>query len=147
MKLSVEINNLSGEKIEKKLFTRVTKKTLEMSDLRFLAKKSISVSIALVEEREIRKLNKIYRKKDAVTDVLSFAEHKNMAAIEKNKETAIFLGELVLCYNDIKKFAQKNKIDPKKELAEVISHGTLHLLGMKHGRRMFAIQDKIHPMK
>jgi probable rRNA maturation factor len=143
MKLAVEINNISGEKIEKRLFTDAIKKTLELSGFDSLAKKNISISVALVSEKEIKKLNRIYRKKDAVTDILSFAEHKNMATISKNKEAAIFLGELVLCYNDIKKFARKNKIDPEKELAEVISHGTLHLLGMKHGPKMFTIQDKI----
>jgi len=142
MKLAVEINNKSGARIKKGIFTDVVKKTLELSGFSFLAKKNISISVALVDEKEIKKLNRIYRKKDTVTDILSFAEYKNIAAIRKNKEATIFLGELVLCYNDIRKFAEKNKINFKKELAEVISHGVLHLVGLKHGRKMFAIQKK-----
>jgi probable rRNA maturation factor len=142
MKLSVEINNKSGERIKADIFTYVIKETLKLSGFDFLAKKEISISVALVDEKEIKKLNRIYRKKDAVTDVLSFAEYKNIELMKKEKETAIFLGELVLCYNDIRKFAKKNKINPKKELAEVISHGVLHLLGIKHGQKMFAIQKK-----
>lgn len=143
MRLCVEINNKSGARIKKELFTDVIKKTLELSSFKFLEKKNISVSIAIVDEKEIKNLNRIYRKKDAVTDVLSFAEYKNIAAIRKSKEATIFLGELILCYNDIRRFARKNKINPKQELATVVSHGILHLLGMKHGQKMFAIQEKI----
>ncbi|MFA6047553.1 MAG: rRNA maturation RNase YbeY [Parcubacteria group bacterium] len=144
MKLTVEINNKSGERVKNDFFADIIKKTLKLSGFKFLEKKNVSVSIALVDEKEIKKLNRIYRKKDTVTDILSFAEYKNIEAIRKNKEATIFLGELVVCYNDIRKFAEKNKIDPKKELAEVISHGALHLLGMKHDRIMFAIQNKIN---
>lgn len=142
MKLTVEINNLSKEKIRKDFFERIARKTLELSELD-LQKKNISFSVALVPKEEIKELNRIYRKKDAVTDVLSFAEYKNAAEIKEEKERNVFLGELVLCYNDIKEFALKNKIDTKNELANVVSHGILHLLGMKHGKNMFAIQEKV----
>lgn len=143
MKLTVEINNISGEKVGKKIFSDAIEKTLELSGFEFLAKKKISVSIALVSEKEIKNLNKIYRKKNAVTDVLSFAEYKNTAEIKEDKKAGIFLGELILCYNDIKKFSQKNKINFNEELAGVVSHGLLHLLGMDHGKKMFAIQKKV----
>lgn len=123
------------------------KKTLEKSGLNFLARKNITLSIALVSTREIKRLNKTYRKINAVTDVLSFAEFKSAAAIkkavDKSMDTAVFLGELVLCYTDIKEYACKNKIGLQKELANVVSHGVLHLLGMKHGKKMFAIQNKV----
>ncbi len=59
------------------------KKTLKASGLDFLARKSITLSIAVVSAREIKRLNKIYRKTDAVTDVLSFAEYKNVEALRE----------------------------------------------------------------
>lgn len=142
MKLNIEINNRSGGRIKKDLFYDVIRKTLELSGVG-LDKKNISVSIALVPEKEIKSLNKAYRKKDAVTDILSFAEYKNMAEIRKEKKAVIFLGELILCYNDIKKYAAKNKISPKTELANVLGHGILHLLGFQHGQKMFYIQKRV----
>lgn len=119
------------------------KKTLKAGGLDFLARKYIFLSIAIVSAREIKRLNKIYRKVDAATDVLSFAEYKNAEAIKRAGDKEVFLGELILCYTDIREYARKNKIGLQKELANVVSHGVLHLLGMKHGKKMFAIQEKI----
>ena len=145
MKLVVEINNKSGERIKKSFFGNVIKKTLELSEFYFLAKKEISVSVALVDEKEIKEINRIYRKKNQPTDILSFSEYKNSKDLEKGlflgKE--IFLGELILCYNDIAVYSRKNGKNLKKELSETIAHGVLHLLGMKHGKKMFDIQKEI----
>lgn len=109
--------------------------------------REIFVSLALVAPAEIHRLNKEYRKYDSVTDVLSFAEYKSAKALKKAVDNppdgGVFLGELILCYTDIREYARKNKIGLKKELANVVSHGVLHLLGMKHGKKMFSIQNKV----
>lgn len=143
MKLDVEINNLAGARIRKDFLNNAIKETLGASGYDFLRKKSVSVSVAIVPPAEIKKLNKAYRKKNAVTDVLSFAEHKNRAALEKIQDKDIFLGELVLCYNDIAEYARKNNLKVTQELSKVVSHGLLHLLGFSHGRKMFALQDAV----
>ena len=57
-------------------------------------------------------LNKKYRKKDKVTDVLSFGEELN---------------EIVICPSVIKS---------KKELVKVLIHGILHVLGYEHSKAM-----------
>ena len=142
MKLTLEINNLVKSRLKKPLLETVVKKTLENSGYKFLKNKKISVSLALVGKQEIKKLNKIYRKKNEVTDVLSFAEYRNIREIRSVKETQIFLGELILCYNDIKEYSRASGLDLQKEIGAVVSHGVLHLLGMRHGRKMFGIQDK-----
>ena len=143
MKLSIEINNKSGGKVKKEFFASVIKKTLEFPGFEFLVDKNISISVALVGEKEIKNLNKIYRHKNAVTDVLSFAEYKNTEALKKEKGVDVFLGELVLCYNDISDYAKSEGIEVKKELVSVVAHGTLHLVGGKHGKKMFEAQKKI----
>lgn len=151
MPINLEINNTAKSPVRKKLLEEAVKKTLAKSGLDFLKRKNITLSIAIVSPREIKKLNKIYRKVDAATDVLSFAEYKNAAAIKKAVDNrlrqpadgGVFLGELILCYTDIREYARKNKTGLAKELADVVSHGVLHLLGMKHGKKMFAIQEKI----
>jgi len=143
MKLTLDINNQTKNRLDKKFIRKVILATLEKSGLKFLNNKEISISLAFVGSKEIKKLNRIYRSKNKATDVLSFAEYKNTASLKKERKSGIFLGELVVCPDDVKYWSVKNKLDYKKELARVISHGLLHLLGLKHGKKMFEIQNFI----
>jgi probable rRNA maturation factor len=88
---------------------------------RYKIKKEISV--ALLYPEEIKKLNKLYRQKNKVTDVLSF----NLA--DKN-----ILGEIVICLEQAKKQAKEKKTSLQAELKLLLAHGTLHLLGYDHER-------------
>lgn len=142
MKLEIEVNNKSKSPVEDKFFFRIIKDTLERSGMNFLKARDINVGLALVNSGEIRKLNRIYRKKDSVTDVLSFSEYKNSSEMENSNGKKMFLGEIILCYNDIKKYSRKEKINFEEELARVVSHGILHLLGFRHGKEMFRIQGE-----
>ena len=81
------------------------------------------ISVALLQPSEIKKLNKVYRHKDKVTDVLSFG----MA------DTAI-LGEVVICLDQAKKQAKEKKHSLTMELKILLVHGILHLLGFDHER-------------
>lgn len=93
-------------------FTKVVSK-------KFKIKKEIS--IALLSPLEIKKLNKIYRQKNKVTDVLSF-----------NLDDEKILGEIVICLEQAKKQAKEKKISLQAELKLLVVHGTLHLLGYDH---------------
>lgn len=143
MNLHLELNNKSKSPVSEILVERVVQKTLKDLSFDFLEKKEITISVAVVDEREIKDLNKKFRKINKTTDILSFAEYGNIQSIEKEKSKEMFLGELILCYNDIADYAKGKKMKIKTELAEVISHGVLHLLGFKHGNEMFSIQKKI----
>ena len=79
------------------------------------------VSLALISKREIKELNKLYRKKNKVTDVLSF-----------NLNTKEILGEIVICLEQARKQAQEKKKSLKTELKLLTVHGFLHLLGYDH---------------
>jgi len=143
MKLILEINNLAKSPIKRAFFQAVVKKTLAGSGYDFLKNKNISVSLAIVSKAEIKKINKTYRKKNEPTDILSFAEYKNVKELKAAKGKEIFLGELILCYDDIKEYSKKRGLVLKRELAVVFAHGILHLLGFRHGKEMFEIQDKM----
>lgn len=143
MKINLEINNTTQSPIADDFFIFVAEKTFAELKLDFLAEKNISISLALVAPEEIQKINKEHRKKDSVTDILSFAEYTNAEEIKKAVDKDIFLGELILCYDDVKEYAEKEGIKLEKELANVISHGILHLLGFEHSEEMFAIQNQI----
>lgn len=139
--IEIEFNNVSKSPIKKRFLEKITKKTITRICPLELGKKNISLSFASVSEKKMRALNKAYRRKNLPTDVLSFPEYKNKSEIKKVVDKKVFLGEIILCYNNIEKYCQKNKIDSKKEIAQVVSHGVLHLLGFRHGKKMFEIQE------
>ena len=143
MRIRIEINNKSESPVKEDFFLNVAERTIQESGYGSLEGKNISISLALVDEDEIRELNRKYRKKDSSTDILSFCEYENKDQLESSSEKDLFLGELVLCYNDIKKYAERQKLGLEKELAEVFSHGVLHLLCFGHGEEMFATQKRV----
>lgn len=147
MNFLIEVNNQTQAKLKSEFFIQCLQATLETVENKSLKEKEISLSLAIVTPEEIKKLNKNYRKTDSITDVLSFAEYKNREALAQATlqvtSQSIFLGEIILCYNDIKEYSQKNKIDLAEELAKVTAHGLLHLLGYQHSKEMFKIQEKI----
>ncbi len=145
MKLNLEINNTVKSPIKKKFLIDIAQETFNLLEYKFLKNTNIFLSIGIVSKNEIKKLNNKYRKYDKTTDVLSFAEYCLLDDIKKDALTKkeIFLGELILCYQDIEEYADINKLDLKKELAKVFSHGILHLLGFSHGKKMFLLQEKV----
>lgn len=109
----VEINNKTRSKINLRLVKKISDKFLEDYGI---ANKT--VSIAFVGDGKIRKLNKIYRDKDKVTDVLSFADDDEGA-----------LGEIIIDYAQIKRQSRKFSKNTEQELVFILVHGLLHLLG------------------
>ena len=81
-------------------------------------KEEAGLSIALVGQGRIRELNKKYRGKNRATDVLAFPGDG--------------LGEIVICLREVKKNAKRYRSNSEKELARVLIHGVLHLLGYDH---------------
>ncbi len=143
MKLIIEINNQTKNRLDKKTARLVILKTLKKSGMEILNNKKISISLALVSLKEIKKLNRIYRQKNRPTDILSFAEYPNASRLKKERKSVIFLGEVITCPDDINKYSKSNELDYRKELAKTISHGILHLLGFRHGRKMLNIQKEV----
>ncbi len=96
------------------------------------------IGVSYVDDGEIRRLNRMYRGKDAVTDVLSFAsdfvEHTGT------------LGDVVISYAQAVRQAEEG--DVELELVDLIVHGVLHVLGYDHEEPadaaiMFPIQDSL----
>jgi len=144
MKLNFEFNNLAKSPVKANFVKKIVLVTLESVLRDKIQKNDISLSLAIVSEEEIKKYNKLYRRHNQPTDVLTFCEYKNRRELEKALagEKEIFLGEALLCYNDIEKYCRNNNKNINKELAEVISHGILHMLGLRHGQKMFQFQKE-----
>ena len=96
-------------------------------------KKSRSISIALVGAEEIKQLNQVYRRKNKITDVLSF-----------NMDSDQILGEVIICLEQAKAQAKVKQKTLKSELQLLTIHGILHLLGYDHERgEKYAAQQEL----
>lgn len=100
------------------------------------------VEVNLVSPAEIKKINRRSRGKNEVTDVLSFAWQEDHAVRTKH------WGEIFLCLERIQEQARRFEIKEEEELARLLAHGFLHLLGYDHGKpadakKMFARQEAI----
>ncbi len=78
------------------------------------------ISIALVDDREIKSLNSKYRDFDEFTDVLSFPIDDQM------------LGDIVISVETAKKQAEEFGHSLKREMCYLVTHGILHLFGYDH---------------
>jgi len=86
------------------------------------------ISILLLDDPQIRELNREYRKKDKPTDVLSFPM---LDDTDENVQPQL-LGDIVISVETAEKQAQKRKGSLYNELSTLLIHGTLHLLGYDH---------------
>jgi probable rRNA maturation factor len=108
----IEINNLTDRLIDKKSLKTVAQKILNKEE------RKLDLSIVLVRPLRIKELNRKYRKKNKATDVLSFLYDNS--------------GEIVICPSEVKKNVKRLNSSFKKEMARILIHGILHLLGYDH---------------
>ena len=117
--INFEINNLTKERIDpirrgasngvnKKFLEKVAKKVFKIVKLKNIGE----ISLVLVGEAKIKELNKKYRNRNRVTDVLAFD-----------------YGEIFICLPQAKRQAKELGHSLKKELAILLIHGILHLAG------------------
>ena len=125
----IEINNLTTNPVDEDFLKKNAKIVLDEE-----GQKEADLSIAFVGQGRMREINKKYRGKNRVTDVLSFPESKVL--LQKFKvgpaQKTQGLGEIIICLREVKKNAKKFKSSFKKELNRVLIHGILHLLGYDH---------------
>jgi probable rRNA maturation factor len=133
----IAINNLTKTAVSEVFLKRIAKIVLEGEK-----EERKEISIILIGRKRIKSLNKRYRDKDKETDVLSFKWDKNFPSTPEDK---LYLGEIAICQAIVKKNAVKNNSKFKEELAGVLTHGILHLIGYEHekgGKAADLMQDK-----
>ncbi len=80
---------------------------------------------------QIKKLNKKFRRKNKITDVLSFPFHKkNKLSNLIKQENEIYIGDIIVNLEYINN--KKNKKEFKNELLKLWIHGLVHLFGYDH---------------
>ena len=95
----------------------------------------IELGLVITTQERVQELNRSYRGKDEPTDVLAF--YMTSAAEESSSFVAppdgvLHLGEVIISYPQAVIQAKEHQHSIKKELAILIIHGVLHLLGYDH---------------
>ena len=93
------------------------------------------VSMVFTDSETVQQLNRDYRGMDEPTDVLAFymlpqGEGDDSFALPPDEVTR--LGEVIISYPQAIEQAREQGHSPERELALLIIHGTLHLLGYDH---------------
>jgi probable rRNA maturation factor len=92
------------------------------------------LSVLFTGDTRIRALNRQYRGTDAATDVLSFAQSDG-AAFAAVPGAPQHLGDLVISVETARRQAREHGLRWQDEVAHLLVHGVLHLLGYDHERR------------
>ncbi len=95
------------------------------------------ITLVFVTDREIKKLNLKFLKRDQATDVLSFPIR------EKAADGKYYLGDIVISVPTAFKQCLKNERGLEDELKILTLHGFLHLIGFDHGKGIEEEEQKI----
>ena len=116
----------------KSVVRRAILATLEYEDLIFGAE----VSVTFCDNEYIKKINAEFRNKDAATDVLSFPMYDFEAEenMPLNPDGSVSLGDIVLSLERAAEQAKEIGNSFEREVAFLVIHSTLHLLGYDHER-------------
>ena len=89
--------------------------------------KKVSFTILLSNNKNIKRLNKLFRNKNKSTDILSFPANRKQKIIKE-----IYIGDIIISYNFIDKPKSQSSKFFKKKLIKIFIHGFLHLLNFDH---------------
>ncbi len=93
---------------------------------KFLNKK-VTLSLLLSNNKNIKKLNKAFRKKNKSTDILSFPLDKKIKILKNT-----YLGDIIISYNYLDKPKSQDLKNFEEKVIKLFIHGFLHLLGFDH---------------
>lgn len=83
------------------------------------------VSVAFVGAGTIVRLNRDYLSRNGPTDVIAFG-------LERTGSSTPVIGDIYVCPKVAERNARRLRVPVKRELARLVVHGTLHVLGLDH---------------
>jgi probable rRNA maturation factor len=120
--IKIEVNQCVGKGVNKEWISRIAKIVFNKVNV-----KKADISIAFIDDLEMKKLNYFYRGKNKTTDVLTFIYES-----PKDKRKDALFGEVIISYPRAARQARKYGWGIKKEIGELLVHGLLHLCGFDH---------------
>ncbi|NLI28512.1 MAG: rRNA maturation RNase YbeY [Nitrospiraceae bacterium] len=97
---------------------------------------SFEIGVVFAGDRFMRGLNRAWRGKDTTTDVLSFPMEDDVRACVDRPAglPPVELGDIVISVPQAVRQAEAYGVTLSEEIARLLVHGTLHLLGYDHER-------------
>jgi len=122
------LNKISLQNIHPEL--KVKKKALQLlvNEILKSEKEDLGVDLIFVDDKFMRQLNKRFTKRNKTTDVLSFG----MRGGEPEAIEYSSLGDIYVSLDQAKSQAVEYKAGFEEEVARLVAHGLLHLLGYDH---------------
>ena len=103
-------------------------KKVALTVLELVERENVELSLALVGNAEMQKLNAKYRRMNHPTDVLSFPMEEKLL-----QETRL-LGDVIISVEQAAEQARERRRTLDEEMTTLLIHGIVHLLGYDHER-------------
>lgn len=135
IKINVIVNNINWLRYIKNPNNYIDRKINKLnSKYSKYSKKNMFCTLLLSNNKEIKMLNKKFRKKNKSTDVLSFPfQAKNELKKKLKKEKDIYLGDIIVNLGKIQ--SKKNPKNFRIEFNNLWIHGLVHLFGHDHKKK------------
>ena len=142
-------------RIEKPFVSLVSKQWLRQAVKLTLIHTGISspveLGLVIAGDDTVHELNRSYRSVDSTTDVIAFALSERRAKAEPfitPPDDVNHLGEVIISYPQAKRQADEQRHPLERELALLVAHGVLHLLGYDHelpeqAQKMRALESQV----
>jgi len=117
----------SRYKVNRKLIKSAVNTVLEENNVQ----SPIEVSIAIVGDRKMKKLNMQYRNKEGTANILSFPLSEGEQSALPPSDM-VRLGDIVISYPRVIIEAAEQEMLVDERVDELVQHGMLHLLGLHH---------------
>ena len=142
-RVDVSVSGPFRDQVSRSWLRRVGSHTLDSA----LPGESCQLSLVITDDDTIKRLNSDYRGLDEITDVLSFStfhqghwEGEEEPPFQGDGDVTFImppeepqpLGEVIISYPQAVRQASPSQPDLEKELALLVVHGVLHLLGFDH---------------
>ena len=144
IKANVITKNISWYRFIKNPNSYIDRKIIKLNNKnKKLKKKKIYFTLLLSGEKQIKNLNRKFRKKNKPTDVLSFPFYTKKELHKKLiNEKEIYLGDIIINFNEIKN--KKKSKNFKIEFNNLWIHGLVHLFGYDHKKEKdYLVMKKI----
>ena len=115
----------------------IAKKVIKINDFQFIRNNFYVLNMVFVDDKNIKKINKEYRKKNKTTDVLTFVN-----SIKNNKNINETYCDIFFSAETIKKDAKKNIINFYDHITHLMIHCFLHVNGYDHKKETDFIKMK-----
>ena len=136
----MEINVLIDEGYEGYLEVSWLQSVAEQALVAQDADSRVELGLVITNQERVQQLNRSYLGKDEPTDVLAFSMLPepsvggDLTPFVQPSDGVLHLGEVIISYPQAVIQAEEHRHSVKREIAILIIHGVLHLLGYEHDK-------------